>query len=315
MKILYVSNMFPTKKHIYYGIHVQEQIIGYNKKFGVSSRLYFINALENGKIEYIKALFSLKKIITRCNPEIIHIHYGLSGLFLLFYKPKCKVFITLHGGDILPRQGKFLQLYLTSKILKRVDKAFILNNEMAEILSELKVPFEILPCGVDIDFFKQNQEKINFDNNKKTVVFPGDPARPVKNYSLFKEVLKEIKKKSAYNLDFKIVHNLERREVVSLLSTSDCLIMTSLSEGSPQIIKEALACNLPVVSVNVGDVMKVTENLPGCFVTDTYSSIELAEFVIKSFESDIFNLREKFIEKGLYDNNSVLKRLHQAYQD
>ncbi|MDQ6531542.1 glycosyltransferase family 4 protein [Flavobacterium sp. LHD-85] len=315
MKILYVSNMFPTQKHIYYGIHVQEQIEGFKKKFGIDSMLYFINALENGKIEYVKAIFGLKKTINKFDPEIIHIHYGLSGLFLLFFRPKCKVFITLHGGDILPKQGKYMQLFFTRKILKKVDKAFILNGEMAEILSELKIPFEILPCGVDIDCFNQNQDYIIRNKTNKVLVFPGDSARPVKNFPLFKKVYEEVRKKYPYNLDMKIVHNLKREEVVDLLSSGDCLVMTSLSEGSPQIIKEALSCNLPVVSVNVGDVSNVIEDLPGCFVSNTYSVTELAECIFRSFDSDIKGLREKFIKKGLYDNDSIFKRLLQAYKN
>ncbi|KRD61879.1 hypothetical protein ASE40_10190 [Flavobacterium sp. Root935] len=316
MKILFVTNMFPTKSHIYYGIHVREQMEGLMKKNDITGLLYFINALENGKIEYIKALFKIRKTISKFKPEIIHIHYGLAGLFLLLFRPKCKIFVTLHGGDILPRQGKFLQLFFTRRILKKVDKAFILNEEMAEILSELKIPFEILPCGVDIDYFKQNEDLIIAKKINKVLVFPGDSARPVKNFSLFKEVFEEIKKIApSYNVDMKIVHNLERIEVVNTLCSSDCLVMTSFSEGSPQIIKEALSCNLPVVSVNVGDVSNVIEGLPGCFVTKTYAPRELAEAVIKSLGSDVSDLRKKFIKKGIYDNNSIFNRLYQAYKE
>jgi glycosyltransferase involved in cell wall biosynthesis len=316
MKVLFVSNMFPVKKHIYYGIHVKEQIDGLKKSFGINSQLHFINALENGKIEYIKAIFRIKRTISKFKPEIIHVHYGLSGLFLLFFRPKCKVFITLHGGDILPKQGKYVQLFFTRKILKKVDKAFILNGEMAEILSELKIPYEILPCGVDIDYFKKNQDYTITKKTNKVLVFPGDSARAVKNFLLFKEVFEEIKKIApSYNLDMKIVHGLERQEVVNVLCAGDCLVMTSFSEGSPQIIKEALSCNLPVVSVNVGDVSKVIENLPGCFVTRTYAVRELAEAVIQSFESEVFDLRDKFIKKGTYDNNYIFNRLYQAYKE
>jgi glycosyltransferase involved in cell wall biosynthesis len=306
--------MFPTRSHNYYGIHVKEQIDGLKKHFNFDSLLFFINALEKGKLEYLKSLIAIKKSIKNFKPDIIHIHYGLSGLFLLFFRPKCKIFITLHGGDILAKQGNYAQVLLTKRILKKVDKAFILNSEMALTLSKLSVPFEILPCGVDVDFFNPNISNIDKEPHK-TLVFPGDPNRKVKNYELFEKVVYELRSLYPHKLNIKTVHNLNREQVVDLLRNSDCLVMTSWSEGSPQIVKEALSCNLPVVSVPVGDVKEVLDELPGCFVAQNHSAKELAECVINSFDSDYSDLREKFINKRIYDNGSIINRLYKIYQD
>lgn len=312
MKILFVSNMFPTIAHNYYGIHVKEQIDDMKKQFKFDSLLFFINALENGKGEYLKSILAIRKLIKIFNPEIIHIHYGLSGLFLLFFRPKCKIFVTLHGGDILAKQGNYLQVLLTKIILKRVDKAFILNAEMAVTLSKLGVPFEILPCGVDVNFFSPINREEKKDSTK-TIVFPGDPNRKVKNFELFENVVVELKKTYLDKINIKIVHDLNRGQVADLLCNSDCLVMTSHSEGSPQIVKEALSCNLPVVSVPVGDVKEVIDELPSCFVTQNHSAKELAACVIKSFNTDSSDLRQRFINKGIYDNCSITNRLYKNY--
>lgn len=305
--------MFPTASHKYYGIHVKEQIDGLKKYFNFDSLLFFINALECGKIEYLKSIIAIAKSIKKYKPDVIHIHYGISGIFLLFYRPRCKIFITLHGGDILPKQGNYLQIALTKIILKKVDAAFILNSEMSVALSKLSIPYEILPCGIDVNYFNPNRHVIKKELNK-TIVFPGDPNRLVKNYKLFEKVVEELKILYSGDFNIQIVHNLNRNQVANLLCNSDCLIMTSWSEGSPQIVKEALSCNLPVVSVPVGDVEEVIKGLPGCYITQKHCAKELAECIIKSFNSDASNLRGKFINKGIYDNEAIINRLYKKYQ-
>lgn len=304
--------MYPTYDHKYYGIFVKEQIDGL-KRFRIQSNIYFINALENGKFEYVRSIVRLWKMIRKINPDVIHIHYGLSGLFLLFFRPKCKIFLTLHGGDILSKQGKLIQIFLTKRILKRVDKVFALNDEMESILTKKNINFEILPCGVDVNFFHPKNRQKN--NEFKTLLFPGDPNRMVKNYKLFQEFIGVLQKDFHGDIKVVIIHNMDREEVVQALSNGDCLVMTSISEGSPQIVKEALFCNLPVVSVPVGDVRNVLKDLPGCYVTKSHSAKELSEAVVKSFNTNSLNLRELFCLKGTYDNDSITRRIYNNYVD
>lgn len=310
MKVLFVTNMYPVGSHQYYGIHVKEQIEAVVMQAGCNYDIYFINALENGKLAYIK---SIKHIINKVKKEhydIIHIHYGISGLFLLLYRPKAKIFLTLHGGDILKRQGHKLQVMLTKKVLDKVDRVFILNNEMASVIR--KTYCEILPCGVDIDFFKPIPKK-SCVNRTKLILFPGNPQRHVKNFPLFKKVIALLKDRTKHNIEYRYIHNLSRIEVRDLLNTADCLLMTSVSEGSPQIIKEALACGVPVVSVPVGDVRDVVENVPACFVSETYSPEELFDLVVLSFHHDTQLIRTSFVQKKEFDKITIANRIIENY--
>lgn len=311
MKVLFVTNMYPVSSMEHYGIFVKEQIDQLQAHFGVVPRLYFINARDRGKWEYVKSMFKVRSLIKRHRIDAIHIHYGISGIFLFLTRPKVKVFLTLHGGDILRSQGFFLQNLLSRLIIRRVDKVFILNDEMRSVVDGMSVDFEMLPCGVNTGFFQPNAREGR--GNVKCIIFPGDPTLSVKNFALFDQVFKILKKDSKFELEFKIINNLSRQGVRRILAAGDCLVMTSVSEGSPQIIKEALSCNLPVVSVRVGDVHQMLEGIPSCFISADRQPQTLARLVVDVLKNRSTNIRAAFLAKKIYDNQSVCKRLVENY--
>lgn len=304
--------MYPGTNPVF-GIFVKEQIDEIEKIPGYKNDVYFINASEKGNFRYIVSILAIPLKIIKGGYDIIHIHYGLSALFLLFYRPKTKVYLTLHGADILKKQGKTYQVYLTKRILKKVDKVFILNKEMEEIVKPLGVSYETVPCGVNTDFFKPLMQEKK-DDNYKLIVFPGNPALDVKNFFLFESVLKYLKKKTSFVINYQCINNLSREGVRDLLNKANCLLMTSISEGSPQVIKEALSCGLPVVSVPVGDVNFMVEQVPGCYVSDTYIAGDLGLLVLKAFGGDRHVIRNAFINKHFYDNGSVINKLIKNYE-
>ena len=99
------------------------------------------------------------------------------------------------------------------------------------------------------------------------------------------------------------------------MNAVDALLMTSHSEGSPQVVKEALACNCPVVSVDVGDVRERTEGVEGCFVSQTCNAEELAKLLKHAILSkNRTNGRERILSDEL-DNQQVAKRLMDVYNN
>jgi glycosyltransferase involved in cell wall biosynthesis len=312
MKILFVTNMYPIPEHKYLGIHVKEQVDYLTKNYPIVSSIFFINTAEKGKLEYIKSIFKIFDILKKNKTDVIHIHYGLSAIFLLFFRPKAKVFLTFHGGDILKEQGNHVQIFISKMAAKLVDKVFILNKEMEGIMKRLNVPYELLPCGVNTDFFI-NKKELKAPGDSKLILFPGDPSRKVKNFGLFLKVIDILKRKSEYEINFICIHNMTRSEVCEWLNKADCLLMTSFSEGSPQIIKEALSCNLSVVSVPVGDVINVIDGIPFCSVSQDNNPENLADLVISVMQSGDKSIRDAFLKKEIYDNKSVCKKLYENY--
>jgi glycosyltransferase involved in cell wall biosynthesis len=299
MKGLYITNMFPFKEHKYYGIHVKEQIESLSSKLNYD--IFFINAYERGKLEYIKSIFPIIKKIKSEKYDYIHIHYGISGIFLFFFRPKIKIFLTLHGGDILPKQNNYIQNIVSKLIISKVDKVLILNEEMEEIIKKYTSNYEILPCGVNSDFFTTDTK---LKKGRKIFLIPGDPSRDVKDYALFKKVIFNLLEIYP-ELEEKHIHNLTRMGVKELLNKASCLIMTSKSEGSPQIIKEALSCGIPIVSTNVGDVKIVIDGIDNCYTSESRSANEISMLVVKSQNNvDPNVIRNQFLNKNKYDNIS-----------
>jgi len=312
--ILFITNMYPTQDYPVDGIFIKEQIEDLAQELKCRYDIYVINAKRKNKLFYLKSLIQLPFKILKKKYDIIHIHYGISALFLLLFRPKCRTFLTLHGGDILKRPDNFLQILLTKRILSKVNKVFTQNIQMHEIAKHFNPNVEIIPCGVNVDFFKPNPSKESFIRpHTKLIVFPNSPSRNVKNFPLFKEVINYLNQHSQYTFEFACVDRLSRAEVRDLFSIADCLLMTSISEGSPQVIKEALSCGLPVVSVPVGDVSAMIENIPHCFVSHSFSPTELSNLVELTYGFSRSQIREKFISKGEYDHHSITGRIARNY--
>lgn len=313
-RLLFITNMFPTERFPVLGIFVKEQVDDVMSQLDCEADIIYINAREKGKLEYLKSIFSIPQQIRKGKYDVIHIHYGLSALFMLFFKPRSKVFLTLHGADILIKQKKRIQVLLTKKIVHKVNKVFILNKEMEEIADTLHINYEMLPCGVNIDFFKPNGHHKK-ETKSKLVVFPGSPQVEVKNFPLFQQTIQELSKTCNEKVDFACIQNMSRAAVKDLLNKADCLLMTSISEGSPQVIKEALACGLPVVSVPVGDVKNMIEGVPYCYISKTYSPEELSHLVLQAFEGTqhAADIRTAFVNKKIYDSHAVAQRLVTQY--
>ncbi len=256
---------------------------------------------------YLKALPSLRAAIRREQPDIIHAHFGLSGL-LANLQRKVPVVTTYHGSDINVK--KVLRL---SKIAMRLSAFNIFVSKQNALTAKARKKFIILPCGIDLERFEERskeaaREALGWEEGEKTTVFAGAFDNTAKNAALAKEAVALLK-------DVRLVElkGYDREDVANIFYAADALLMTSLSEGSPQVIKEAMACRCPIVSVDVGDVKERVEGLDGCFVAKSRESHELAELLAKAmaFEGRTKG-REHIVADGL-GNRQVVERLMGIY--
>jgi teichuronic acid biosynthesis glycosyltransferase TuaC len=313
MKILVITNMYPSNDHIYFGIFVKEQRADLKEYCNVDSDLYFINGRKN-KLNYLKSILTLPRLIKKNKYDLIHIHFGLSGLFLLFnsFKNTPKV-ITLHNGDTDKKSAKFLVPFITNQILKKVDKILILNEQHKRFIKGQVHKSEILRCGVNIEMFK----KLNIENKFRdeiNVLFPGSPKNPMKNYMLFIKVVEKLQLFLDKKVNVHTLGNLNRQEIVLLLNKVDLVLMTSISEGSPQIIKEAMSCEVPIVSTRVGDINELLQGVANCRIIDGFNEEDFVKPIVEIIQTSQYksNSRERLIESGL-DSISTAKKLHKLY--
>jgi len=304
MKVLYITNMYPTSDRPYYGIFVKEQIEFLRKNEDIEIKVLILNNKNN-----FKKYFNFKKIlkfIQKFNPDIIHVHYGLTGLPLLLLYPfiyKIKIVTTYHGSDI---NGNMIVKFISMLVAKLSTINIAVSQEIYKKLKKYQKNVIWIPCGVD-GYFLKNDKKYD---RKNSIIFPSSPKRDVKNYSLFQKVVSILKNK--YQLQPKIIifENKSRTEVKKALLTSKCLLLTSKSEGSPQVIKEAICCDIPIVSTGVGDVPLLLDSLTNCYISD--NAEEMAEKVVMVLNANLIKYPDKV--KNKLTNQFVCKKIYHLYR-
>jgi glycosyltransferase involved in cell wall biosynthesis len=204
--------------------------------------------------------------------DLVHGNYGLVAPIAIaqFHRP---IVLSLWGSDLYGSIEPLVQL-----CAKLADGVIVMSQGMKE---RLRADSNVIPHGIDFDLFNpinkaEARGELNWHSNKKHVLFPYPKSRELKNYSLAREVVKGANQRIAAPIRLHRVHGEPPERMPVYMSGADVLLMTSKREGSPNSIKEALACNLPIVSTDVGD---VSERVDG--VSHSYTCKDPEEMVKK----------------------------------
>lgn len=296
-------------------------VANYNKGYFVPFIVEQVNALKQLGIEvdyfgvhgkgirgYLSNRSALKAKIREYHPDLIHAHYGLSGL-LANLQRNVPVVTTYHGSDIHSK-GRNL---LFSKISIFLSAYNIFVSEKLQKQSGYHVGKQcVVPCGIDTTVMhpierKEARKQLGWNAEAKYVLFAGAFDVAVKNSTLAKAATSLVEGTQLIEM-----RGFNRKQVNLVMNAANCLLMTSYREGSPQVVKEALTCGTPIVSVDVGDVKELTKGIDGCYIA-SYDVNELAASLRKAL---VFQGKtdgpQRIIERGL-SNNLVAKQLIRIY--
>lgn len=322
MKILIVGN----NKSGHFAPFVEEQARALQQ---LGCEVVFFGVQGKGVWGYLRCLPALRRAIQQHQPDLIHAHYGLSGV-LANLQRLVPVVTTYHGSDI--NKPNILRF---SKIAMRLSayNIFVSQRNVTLALSpnslityRLKKRYTLLPCGVNIpqpwsEMQTQRveqltlnqwvQEKLQLD--AKHVLFAGAFDNAVKDPELAKDAINELASEGV-KVELIELKGFNRDQVNALMYNCDTLLMTSKTEGSPQVIKEAMACGCPIVSVDVGDVAERVSGVEGCYVVSSREPAAIAKALQQSLAfSGKTNGRQRIIEMGL-SNEQVAERLMAIYK-
>jgi teichuronic acid biosynthesis glycosyltransferase TuaC len=312
MKVLHITNNYPTESHPIFGIFVKEQIESLTN-IGEDNEVYFINGREKGVRAYIKGILEIRKKLYNADYDILHCHHIFSAFVLLltfrFFKYKRIVSYqnppSKEGGNFLYR---IVKLFFHGIIIKSISQVIDKQNIF------------YLPNGVNTEFFKpyskvKSHEKLGLDSNIKYILFMDSyVGRTQKRVDRFNDVINILKlKKSELNIEPLILTNTERSLIPYYMNISALHLLTSDFEGSPNSVKECLCCNTPIVTTPVGNVHDMIGDIDGCYISNSFEPSELAELVLKSLTNKKFSGRQKLLEKAL-DIESVANRLQNIYK-
>jgi len=264
----------------------------------------YLPLIGKGLKGYLNNIPKLRYQLDQKNYDIIHAHYSLTGI-LASIAGANPLIVSLMGSDI--KINSMINLII--KIFANYFwKATIVKSKAMKKTLGLNQVI-VLPNGIDLSKFRMIEkidakEKVSFDFKKKYILFLANPNRVSKNFPLAENAIKSL---NAKNIELKTLTGIDHDLIPFYLNASDVLILTSLWEGSPNVIKEAMACNLPIVATDVGDVRELLSNTEGCHIT-SFEPKDVAEKINQTLKfrkptngrDKIKHLDEKKIAEKLF---------------
>ena len=280
MRVLVFTNMYPGPSMPFYGSFVRDEAEAL-RAAGVEVDVYFVNGRAN-KLNYLRMPFGFFARLRQKQYDVIHVHHSFCGLIATLQET-IPVVWTFHEGEISGNTADALKeqpiKHLAySKRMKRyvarkVDMVVVVAEHLREPLGRPDALW--MPSGIDWKRFApmdsgEARRKLGLAENRRYVLFPAAPSRVEKRYELARSGVERLREMSPEARDVELIalDNIPHERVPLFMNASDVVLMTSAFEASPVTIREALACNVPVISTDVGDARVVMNDIAGCRIVD-----------------------------------------------
>lgn len=287
------------------------------------------------KGNYFKAVRPLKAKIREWKPDIVHAHFGLSAITAEL-QSSVPVVTTFHNGET---HSPYVNLFCSLLSLRAKHVIYVARHIREKSYFNAK-NYSIIPCGVTLeDCFLMDKadarKKLGWDADKKYILFGGAFDNLRKNYPLLRDAVKKIQMANAHTasadrknwqIECIEMRGLSRAECVLRMCAADLFALPTKNEGSPQALKEAMACNCPIVATDVADIRHLLGDLPGHYILtnkcgtpadwvgDETSVDEMAELINEAFLFEGRTRgRERIMELQL-TNEQVANRIIDIYK-
>lgn len=257
---------------------------------------------------YLSSLPKLKQAIKDNQIDLVHAHYGFCGALSVLQRA-VPVVITFHNGETLTTKGKIVASLAARFSAYNIFVAQHIHDKLVRIPDG----YCILPCGIDMKQLplleKQDAiREMGLPDDRPNILFGGSFSNPRKNYPLAKEAIELL----PFPVNLIELKGFNRSQVNKLLCGCDLFLLPTKSEGSPQVVKEALACNCPIVATGVADIPELLDGVRNSYVTG-FDAREIAiriEMILQ--DGGRSDGRKKISERRL-DNPQVAESLLDIY--
>jgi teichuronic acid biosynthesis glycosyltransferase TuaC len=299
MRALVVTNMYPTEATPGAGSFVAAQVESL-RKLGIDIDVLHLRRLDAGRRVYRNLADRVRRLVAAHDPELVHVAYG--GVMAATVTAAVRdrpVLVTFHGSDVLGGRGTSLVSTLSRRVgvlasRRAAHRAAgiiaVSQNVLAAIPSNVdRSRVWLVPNGVDLERFQPrdkllSRQRLGWDSTRRHVLFPSSPDRPEKRYHLACAAVNCLLEQGVM-VDLHVLDRVPYDEVALWLNAADAIVLTSAHEGSPVVVKEALACDVPVVSVDVGDVRERIDGVEGCSIAEPTPE-DLARNLRRTLEFD-----------------------------
>ena len=301
MRVLLVhsGNAVAGLSSTYTFVHEQGEAL---RALGIEVAYYAV--VGKGVIGYLRNIRPLRRKIQDFQPDIVHAHYGLSGMVAVL-STRLPVVITCHNGETHTRRGNFF----SSIALRFASHTIYVAQHIHDQLYFHPRRYTILPCGIDLENLAivpkaKAQAEMHLPKDKINILFGGAFINARKNEPLAREAIallesqesrvgsegvNDISQPSTLHIQPSTINLIEmkgydRHQVAMLMCGCDMLLLPSKSEGSPQVVKEAMACNCPVVATDVADIAHLLHGVKNSYVT-TFDPADVADKIARVIKS------------------------------
>jgi glycosyltransferase involved in cell wall biosynthesis len=255
--------MYPTPTNPPFGIFVKEQAESI-RALGADVDVLFVNA-KVGRLRhkaYVQAFPRLWRALSRAQYDVIHAHYVFSGL-IARAQWRAPLVVTHHGPELrFPVQGR-----LCRWTRDLADEVIVVADWMVKDLGAPQA--HVIPCGIDLTLFRPMsrdvaRQALGLSPDRRYVLFAGEWWRPEKRFHLVEQAMERVRERHPDVELLRVSHEPKSR-IPLYMNAADVLAMVSWVEGGPLVVKEAMACGLPIVATEVGDAWDVIGNTDSCY--------------------------------------------------
>ena len=262
---------------------------------------------------YLRNVKPLRKKIHEFQPDVVHAHFGLCGMVaVLASRKKVPVVITCHNGETLSKSANII----SSLAIHRADYTICVAQHIYDKLHIKPKTYMIQPCGIDlkdlplVDKAKAMKE-MGLSSDKINILFGGSFSNARKNAPLAQAAIALLKRDDINLIEMK---GFNRHQVALLFNACDMLLLPTKSEGSPQVLKEAMACNCPIIATDVADISYLLQGVTNSYVT-SFDPADVAEKIMRVIEcGERSNGRDRINELKL-DNPLVCETILGIYKE
>ena len=209
-------------------------------------------------------VIKLRRRMEKFRPDVLHAQYGTVTSFICAFASSVPLVITFRGSDLSRHPGvgmvrAGIAITLSQLSILRAGRVICVSHDTKNRMWWGRAHAIVLPSGVDLSLFlpcpiEEARARLGWNNDERVVLFCAGTEPKAKGIELIQDAI-QVAESIVGHIRLVVLDGSVCPEAVpDYLNASDCLAIASHREGSPNILKEALACNLPVVSVDVGDV-------------------------------------------------------------
>jgi teichuronic acid biosynthesis glycosyltransferase TuaC len=282
LRVLVVTNIYPSGRDPSEGTFVASQVESL-RAAGIDVRLLYLPRMHEGRRVYRGLADRTCRLVRKHNADIVHVMYGgVMAEAVTRGVRSVPVVVSFCGTDLLGGRGRgpvheLSRRYGVVASRRAAVRAAAVVVKSQNLVTALPRHVDrsrvwVVPNGVELELFRELDRdacrvELGWDEASHHVLFPASPRRPEKGFDLAERAVALVRSRGT-RVELHALEGVPHQAMPTWLNAADAVVLTSAHEGSPNAVKEALACNVPVVAVDVGDVRTRLEPIPGCEVSE-----------------------------------------------